>query len=395
MSKKDRERQVLLGLVDFYIKTGKPVGSETLKGAGFDNLSSATIRNYFACLENDGFLRQQHSSGGRVPTPAAFRLYALSSLKEFTENGFPQTKLPFDDAFIGKDTTHAISAHLQSTADILSNYSHCAVFLSAPKFDHDFISEIKLVGIDSERYLCVIITDFGLIQTEVLHTSRKLSTFSLKRLESYFQARLSGKTSTVSFEPEEEAIAQQFYNELMVRHLVSYTNFSSEYLYTTGFAQLLNNPEYHDIKILADSLSLFEDQQALRHLVQHANRHGNIHVWIGDDLAALGNPDSPCSIITAPYYIHNQIVGTLGILGPTRMPYRDLLCTLHSAAEYLSDTLTRTVYKFKITYRQPKLGPLSLGGHEQKLLVGFPKMLIEDQSSSKKSAKKKPKLQGV
>ncbi|MFA6915538.1 MAG: heat-inducible transcriptional repressor HrcA [Parachlamydiales bacterium] len=395
MSKKDRERQVLLGLVDFYIKTGKPVGSETLKGAGFDNLSSATIRNYFSCLEKDGFLKQQHSSGGRVPTSEAFRLYTLSSIDEYTSNGFPAISIPFDDSSISKDSTHAIASHLQKTAEILSGFSGCAVFLSAPKFDHDFISEIKLVSIDAERYLCVIISDFGIVQTEVLHSPRKLSSFSLKRLESYFQARISGQQPNVSFEPDEETIAKQFYNELMVRHLVSYTNFSSEYIYTTGFAQLLNSPEYHDIKIMAAGLSLFEDEQSLRHLIQHTCRHGKTSFWIGDDLKAIGAPEAPCSVIAMPYYIHNQVVGAVGVLGPLRMPYRDLLCTLNTSAEYLTHTLTRTVYKFKITFRQPKLGPLSLSGNEQKLIVGIPKMLIEDKSAAAKPAKRKPKLQGV
>lgn len=389
MSKKERERQVLLGLVDFFIKTGKPVGSNTLKSAGFDELSSATIRNYFANLEQEGLLQQQHSSGGRLPTEAAFRFYANSILDDLQNNGFPKPPPIHDEPPQHSDTTRAIATYLQRVADSLSTQTGCAAFLSAPRFDRDFIVDIKLVPIDSDRCLCVIITDFGLIQTELLHAPHKLSTFSAKRIESYFQARLSGTTSPHILEAEEEKIAQLFYNEIIVRHLVSYSNFSSEYLYSTGFAQLLNSPEFHDVKVMASSLALFEDQQSLRHLIQHSCRHGNIKIWIGGDLAEIGCPGSQCTVLALPYRIHNQIVGAIGLLGPMRMPYREHIALLKSAAEQLSDNLTRTVYKFKITFRQPKHGPIPLeGGSAQKLLPGAPKMLLEDQRTAKAVKKK-------
>ncbi len=388
MSKKERERQVLLGLVDYYIKTGKPVGSHTLKGAGFDSLSSATIRNYFANLENAGFLHQHHSSGGRFPTESAFRLYAAHILDDFEAHNcpLPHIPLPLDELPLSSESTRAITSHLQQTADILSAYTSCAAFLSAPRFDHDFVVDLKLLSLDAERCVCVIMTDFGLVQTEVLHTPRKLSTFSAKRIEGYFQARLAGQKSAEILEPEEEAIAQNFYNELMIRHLVSYTNFSSEYLYATGFARLLNNPEFHDVKTLASSLSLFEDRQSLRHLVQHSCRHALLKIWVGSELTTIGCPDVSCSVLAIPYKIHNQIVGAIGLLGHMRLPYREHIATLHHVAQHLSEVLTRTVYKFKISFRQPEHKPVQLGVQEQKLL-------LEDKSSPK-SVKKKHKIKG-
>jgi heat-inducible transcriptional repressor len=126
-AKTDRERQVLLGLVEHYIQTGKPVGSNTLKEVGFDNLSSATIRNYFAHLEEEGYLIQQHTSGGRIPTSKAFKLYA----SQYISSSFNHLKT---QTFLDKEDTRAVSSFLQEAAEELASLSNTAVFLSAPRF---------------------------------------------------------------------------------------------------------------------------------------------------------------------------------------------------------------------------------------------------------------------
>ncbi len=140
--KQSRELSVLLGLVELYLSTGKPIGSNTLREHGFDHLSSATIRNYFAELEKEGFLRQPHSSGGRIPTNAAFRLYAADCL----ENPLP----PIPDieeklTQLEQSNPRHLMRYLQLAAEQLSEITGYATFLTSVRFDHDFIFEIKLV----------------------------------------------------------------------------------------------------------------------------------------------------------------------------------------------------------------------------------------------------------
>jgi len=192
LGKHDRERKVLIGLIDYYITTGKPVGSNTLKEVGFADLSSATIRNYFAHLEDEGYLIQQHSSGGRIPTSKAFRLYAFDCVAQTSQ------KAPKERAFdsLQKAETRAITTLLQQAAEQLASLTHTAVFLSAPRFEQDFIIGIKLVAIDASRCLCVLITDFGEIRTETLYLDGKLGTLSSKWIESYFNWRLHGQQKT-------------------------------------------------------------------------------------------------------------------------------------------------------------------------------------------------------
>jgi heat-inducible transcriptional repressor len=374
--KGDRERKVLLGLIDYFIKTGKPVGSNTLKEAGFDDLSSATIRNYFANLEQEGYLTQQHASGGRLPTHEAFRIYA----QEFAESRkiTPQEQELLE--ILRLTESREVAAYLQQAAEKLSSLTQTAVFLSAPRFDSDFIIDLKLVSIDHSRCLCVIVTDFGIVQSELLNVEKKLSSFSIKRIESYFHWRLTGHQKPDNLTPEEEGLAQKFYNEVMIRYIVGYSNFTNEEIYRTGFSKLLAFPEFQDPIILSKSLSLFENIHSMRLLLKECTKLNNLKFWIGEDLSRYTEGTPECAVIAAPYHINQQSVGAIGILGPIRMPYRELFGLLREFAESISEALTRSVYRFKISYRQPEQEALDLWKNDIRLIDQSRLILLEDKS---------------
>ncbi len=359
--KDERERVVLLGLVDLYLSEGKPVGSNTLRENGFANISSATIRNYFMKLEEDGFLKQQHSSGGRIPTEKAFRLYAQEHCQN---NSLPAKDHQELQKRLMKETRE-IAGYLQEAAEIVSEATKCAVILSAPRFDQDLILDLKLVGIDQKRCLCVLVTDFGLVHTEILYTDKKMSSFSLKRIESYLHWKLT-RLDKPSLSTEEEELAQEFYKEIMLRHIVTYTNFSAEDLYRTGFSKLLHYPDFNEASALASGLSLFEDQTALRTLLRKSADSGDLQCLIGGDITGAS---FACSLISIPYRINQTVVGAIAILGPHRIPYKKLFSILRSASDAISETLTRSVYKFKITFRQPQTS----------LIEDFGCLMLEDR----------------
>lgn len=161
LSKKERELKVLFNLIELYISEGQPIGSKTLMEKRFKSLSSATIRNYFASLEAGGFLSQQHASGGRIPTEEAYRIYAEEFLKDGVLNENKDKKLKELAYFADKN----LALYLQRAAQLLSETTGYPVFLSAPRFDQDFITDIKLVLIDANRCLCVVLTELGLIRS--------------------------------------------------------------------------------------------------------------------------------------------------------------------------------------------------------------------------------------
>src|SRR5690242_5254749 len=165
LPKNDREQAVLLGLIELYLKLGKPIGSSTLQEHGFESLSSATIRNYFSKMEESGYLKQQHTSGGRIPTEKAFKLYADTYKAQGTvEEGQEDT---LSEAL--KKEHREVATLINRAADLLSEMTKCAVFVSTPRFDQDFVQDIRLIELDPTKLLAVVITNFGLIRTESIY----------------------------------------------------------------------------------------------------------------------------------------------------------------------------------------------------------------------------------
>ena len=140
-NKEDKEKSILIGLIELYIKTNSPIGSNSLRESGFSHMSSATIRNYFADLEKKDLLTQQHSSGGRTPTPKAFKIYANECLKISRID-------KKDTQVLQKELTQSskkITDYLNKSLELLSEMTNLSAFQSSPRFDQDFVNNIKLL----------------------------------------------------------------------------------------------------------------------------------------------------------------------------------------------------------------------------------------------------------
>ncbi len=347
--KTDREQAVLLGMIELYLKTGKPIGSHTLQENGFESLSSATIRNYFSKMETQGYLKQQHTSGGRIPTEKALRLYANTYQ---SQGVIEKTQEEALDKVLSKETRQ-VAATLSQAADCLSDLAQCAVFISSPRFDQDFIQDVKLLLLDPTRLLSVLITDFGLIRTETLYLERAVDPLFLRTCEEYFLWRMN-KGEKPLFRTESEAkMAQRIYNEIMVRHVVGYANFPNEEIFRTGLSKLLAYPEFNDAAALANSLAFLEDENQMRSILRETAKKNELTCWIGDELCPYVPASSECSIISIPYRINQMIAGSIALLGPMRLSYRNLFGLLRVFGEKISAVLTESVYKYKITFRQP------------------------------------------
>ncbi len=349
LPKADRELSVLLGLIELYLKTGKPIGSHTIQEQGFESLSSATIRNYFSKLEDLGYLHQQHTSGGRIPTEKALRLY----VEKYKFQGVVEKKEEdlLQKAF--QKETKAIATLLNQAAETLSEMTECAVFLSSPRFDQDFIQDVKLVQIDPSKLLSVIITDFGLIRTETIYLEKPVTPLFLRTTEEYFLWRMTKGEKPLFQSDFETKLAQKIYNEIMVRHVVGYANFPNVEIFKCGLSKLLSYPEFNDATALAHSLSLLEDETQMRFVLEKTAQENNLSVWIGDELCPHIPPSSNCSVIAIPYRINQTIAGSIALLGPTRLHYRNLFGLMQMFSEKISKSITDSLYKYKITFRQP------------------------------------------
>lgn len=346
--KQHREHEVLMGLIALYLKLGKHIGSNTLRENGFEHLSPATIRNYFAELEKGGFLEQAHASGGRVPTPQAFRLYAQEHYEDHALENNPELNRLTEFASKG------VTKYLVEAAEVLCEISGYPTFFSSCRFDHDLITDIKLVQLGDQRLLFIILTEFGQVFTETFGNAKKQSSFALRRMEAFFRWKLKGQNKPLTLSQEEESYAVMLYNEIIVRYLVRYSNFSDEDLYRTGFSKLLAYPELNDPIALTSALSLFENSSQMRLLLADAAKRGNLRYLIGQDLSPYGAGNSNCSVLTINYRIGQTTVGAFGILGPIRLPYPELFVLLRQLSDVVSETLTHSLYKYKLSYRLPR-----------------------------------------
>ncbi|MCH9611303.1 MAG: Heat-inducible transcription repressor HrcA [Chlamydiales bacterium] len=346
MKKKEkREQAVLMALVELFLESGKPIGSNTLMQERFPSLSSATIRNYFAKFEKLGYLKQPHSSGGRLPTEEGIRLYVENALS--SPLLLPGVKTGCKLKMEQKN----VHTFLQRSVEKLSELTGLATFLSSARFDHDFIQQLRLVEIDDERILSVLITDFGQVLTEIL-PAKKLSAFALKRIEAYLMWRIRGGAEP-DLHDGERGVAQKLYSEIVVRYMVRYSNFSEEEVFRTGFSRLLNFPEFADPVALSSGLSLFENMSHMRLLLNDCMRENKLCYWVGSDLAPYAAA-SECSVLAVPYHIGETRVGAIGLLGSSRMPYRELFGTLQYFSESMTKVLTKSLVKFKLSFRQPR-----------------------------------------
>ena len=369
--KSEREKTVLLGLVELYLKSGKPVGSNTLQSNGFANISSATIRNHFSKLEKEGFLHQTHTSGGRIPTFRAFRYYADTFLQQGSITEDIEKKLSKIPQVKGKE----IHSFLDRAAELLSELTHCAVFLSSPKFDQDFIQDIKLISLDEEKVLCVLMTDFGLIHTEIIYSPSPFDPSSLHEMEKYFLWRIDkGEKPEISNERISK-LAQRIYNEIMVRHLAQLTAKVEDFS-QTGLSKLLLFPEFSDVNALAPSLALFEDEEKMRLLLNHSIKDNRLSLWIGEELSPFVPLSKECSVIAIPYFIHHIPAGAMAIVGPMRIPYRTLFGILRLFSEHISQKLTDSVYKHKLSFKQKE----NTQDQMEKLIGQKKSILLEDKS---------------
>lgn len=365
-TKSERERAVLLSLVDLYIKAGTPIGSNTLKQYGFEDLSSATIRNYFAKMEEEGYLIQHHASGGRIPTEHAYRLYA-HYVK--SKGILPKEDLDYLKLALEKEMPE-VKTYLQQSLDALSHLTSCAAFMLAPRFDQDYIQDIKLLALDKSRLLTVLLTDFGFVHTETIYCPEEFSPSSIKKMEDYFRSRIKGqKMEAIDLEGDELKFATATYNEIVLRHIIAYNNFHHEDIYKSGFSSLLTHREFKDISLLSSSLSLFEKNSFIRGLLTDCFRSSDLKFWIGSDLDPYAQNVKGTTLIAIPYYVHNSAVGAIAILGPDRLDYEKVFAALQTFSKMLSTTLTKTLYKFKISYRTPHPHHFESIPHQTQILI--------------------------
>ena len=330
-----RLRQVLLAVIAEYVETAQPVGSRSVARRHLRGLSPATIRNAMADLEEQGFLTHPHTSAGRVPTDKAYRFY-VGVLGEMPRKAGPApAKMPEP---AGADAGERL---MSETPTRLSDDTHMTGMLLAPPLRRTALDRIELVGLGEDRALAVVVTDTGWVTARAITPLPRPNIEELRELGRTLTRRYRGKTFQAILDDMERpadpldplwtrsrGVLDQIVGLLRDRNL-----------YISGAINVLDHPDFSDVATMRGLLKAFEDKARLVDLLTRMAEERGVQVLIGGE-----NPVEEmreCSLITSTYTYRGQVLGVLGVVGPRRMAYGDVIAVVDETARLVSDSLSR------------------------------------------------------
>lgn len=342
----DKRAQILLKtLVEHYISDGQPIGSRTLlQHSGLD-VSTATIRNVMSDLEQMGFIASPHTSAGRIPTQKGYRLFVDSLL----------TVQPLDVNAVNQLKSGLSSPNqnelINSAADMLSQLTQFAGLVMIPKRPRVDFKHLEFLQLTDKRILVIIVTSDGNVQNRIILTEKPYSASDLTQAGNYFNAHYSGQT----FEEVQQKLhvelkqMQSDINKLMSAALEATINQNNGHagsgvakndgVVIAGERNLLHVDELStNVNSLRKLFDIFEQRASLMQLLDNSQRAEGIQIFIGGESGYL--PLDECSMVTAPYEADGQVVGTLGVIGPTRMAYERVIPIVDVTAKLLSNALS-------------------------------------------------------
>jgi heat-inducible transcriptional repressor len=333
-----RSRELLKTLIERYISEGQPVGSRTLSRHSGLDLSAATIRNVMADLEDMGFVTSPHTSAGRIPTPRGYRLFVDTMLTIQ-----PLEDLASQEAFEGiqPDSPQRVIA---SAAQVLSNLSSFAGVVMTPKRPLVF-RQIEFLRLSEKRVLLILVTPQGDVQNKILITHKDYSASELIEATNYINAHYAG----FDFEAVRQGLKQELFGlkqditSLMNQAVEAGSSSLKENQETVVISGEKNLLEVNELTSDMDKIKrlfhVFEQRTSLIQLLDESSKANGVKIFIGGESDLV--PIDDMAIITAPYQVNGIIVGTLGVIGPTRMAYERVIPIVDITAKLLSSALSQ------------------------------------------------------
>jgi heat-inducible transcriptional repressor len=325
----ERAQLLLKALIENYIRDGQPVGSRTLSRDSGLSLSSATIRNVMADLEDLGFVASPHTSAGRIPTDKGYRFFVDTLLKL---KPLHHEEIEEIERRLGADAANGRSL-VQTVSQMLSSVTHMAGLVTLPNPNYVALSQIEFIALSENRALAIMVMNNREVQNRVVQLDRYYSTEELRRAANYLNEAFAGRSLpdvraqlVKQMQETRQHMNQLMQDAILMAQKVFETESAGGVEYVIagetnlmGFAELSN--EKHDILRLLDSCL----------------RADGIQIFIGQESGYRILDD--ISVVTAPYMLDNRVVGVLGIIGPTRMAYERVIPIVDLTAKLLGSAL--------------------------------------------------------
>ncbi|GAB4489082.1 MAG: heat-inducible transcriptional repressor HrcA [Thermodesulfovibrionales bacterium] len=336
----ERSKRILQAVVQCYINEPGPVGSRAIKKKFSFDVSPATIRNIMSDLEEMGFLMQPHTSAGRVPTDTGYRFYvnALSSERAPSEDSLPD-ELARTFAAFRRD----INTFLDNASRMLSQYTHYIGITMTPSEHATTLYRIDLLPYRKNKLAAVLVTDEGVIQHRIVTLEQELSPRDLADIADYINANFAGmpldeiRGNIVREMMREKSLCARLIDDA-VRLCNDIFVASTGNVYISGLAEALSLPDFADLERIRELLKTLEDRHNIVNLLDRIADSEGTQVFIGSE-----NPLEelrPFSLVASTYKEGNRPIGAVGIIGPTRMNYRNAISIVDRTARYITDVLT-------------------------------------------------------
>lgn len=332
-----RKLKILNAIIQTYQETGEPVGSRTISKYTDLNLSSATIRNEMADLEEMGFIVQPHTSAGRIPTDLGYRYY-VNQLIEEKDQQVSEMK----DFIIQK--VDRLELLLKQMARILANNTNYATMITGPSYSNTKLKFIQLSRMTEDKLLVVVVVDGNLVKNSILDLKGELNEQDILSLNLLLNSRLNGLSMNeinlgIIHEMEEQAGKHGQIVKEVIDAVADALNADGAdmQIYTSGATNFFKYPELTTSSTASELIHTFEEKTELEDLVRKAIQDSqnmedgskdSIRVYIGDEMPMQTMKD--CSVVTANYELKDGIKGTIGIIGPKRMDYQKVMDTLRN-----------------------------------------------------------------
>lgn len=337
----ERDRRVLQAVIMDYIQTAQPVGSRIVSKKYKIGLSPATIRNVMADLEEMGFLTQPHTSAGRVPTDRAFRFYVDSILEMRKLTRLERNRI--ENSL--QDENPDLDEIMKRASSLLSLLSRQTGVVLAPRFESNLFKHIEFIRMRERKILVIIVSQTGQVQNKVIESDEEMSQDELNRFSNYLNEFMSGLSLTQAKRKIMEEMKKEkvLFDKLMYRALqLSQKALEDEEegsLYIEGKTNIIQSPEFADLDKMRVLLLAFEEKTKIVKLLDKALLAHGIQIFIGaeNEFHEMIN----CSLVAAPYTRENFTLGTLGVIGPTRMDYSKIIPVVDYTAQILGKILKK------------------------------------------------------
>ncbi len=342
MSLDQRAESVLKNLVETYIHDGQPVGSRTLSKLPQLSVSSATVRNVMSDLEELGLITSPHTSAGRIPTVQGYRLFVDSMVKASVPTHEAVAQL--HERFDGESDPDKLLAH---ASDVLSELTEFAGMVVLPNESVTRFHQLEFMRLSETRVLAILVTEDGRVQNRVLSSAEGFAESELVQASNFFNHRYKGNTLSdvrrllvqdMQADNDEMHSINQSAMQAATQVITEEDADSQSDVVVSGEQKLLGVPDLCQIETLQGLFDAFKTKRDLLDLLDRSMKADGVSVFIGEEsgFSALGE----CSVIASPYEVDGKVLGTLGVIGPTRMAYDSVISVVDITSKLLSQALS-------------------------------------------------------